>query len=144
MMFQCQRCGWCCKNVVINVSYSDIVRWLHQERNDVLKEISFINNYPRKGTGGFYIAKTTFNPKRPCPFLEDGETSICKIYDTRPVACRDAPLGYTKFYGCPAFNKTEIPEATRNKIKKRQYQDFRKAHNNWKQLLNILVETRRR
>lgn len=135
--FKCKQCGWCCKNKVISVAYSDIVRWFNQGRKDILKEISFINNYPRKNTGAFYIAKTTFNPKQACPFFENG---LCSIYETRPRCCRDFPnKPEPKCIGCKT---AKFDMDYREKVRKKQYLDYKRAHNNIRQLINILVEAR--
>lgn len=130
MTFECQRCGWCCRNVVINISHLDITRWFNQGRNDILREISFINNYPHKNTGGFYVAKTTFNPKQPCPFLKG---NVCTIHGTKPKACGDYPLASQ----CPNYNG-EKSEALRQE----QLRDFKLAFDNRNQLLKILVMAR--
>lgn len=135
--FKCQRCGWCCQNVVINITYSDIVRWLSEDRKGILQEISFIDNYPRKGTGGFYIAKTAFNPKQSCPFLEmNNRVATCKIHSTKPKACQDYPLSSH----CPNFNETP---PNLEQIKRGQIKDFKMAFNNRRILLNALIEARR-
>ena len=135
MTFKCKRCGYCCKNIVIPISYSDIARWFNTGRNDILHEVSFINNYPRKGTGGFYITKTATAPKQQCPFLT--KQNKCRIYPVRPRACKDFPFGHTAVGGCPAWDgkASEI-------VKEQQFKDFKMAHDNWKPLLTILVQAR--
>lgn len=135
MGFKCQCCGWCCKNVVINVCYSDIMRWEKEERLDILREISYIDNYKKVGNG-FYIAKTAFNPKQPCPFLKDG---LCSIYATRPLSCKDFPLGVKKSE-CPAF---VFDSEAYKEIVKNQRDDFRRSYENSKELFEILVKARK-
>ena len=139
--FKCKRCGWCCENIVINVSYSDIIGWYQKKRWDVLKEVAWINNYPRVNTGGFYITKTALNPKQPCPFLKrkNGITS-CGIQDIKPVACRDAPMGYDKFKGCKTFVKPD--KKTKKEIMRRHDKDFKKAFDNRMFLVGFLAEAR--
>ena len=138
--FTCQQCGWCCRNVVINVSHSDITRWFHEGRWDILREVSFIDNYPKKNTGGFYIVETVRNPKKPYPFLKNNS---CSIHDTKPVACKDAPYGYSNFPNCPAFDeaiddiKKHYPEVTR-----RQRKDFYQAFKQHRHLINLLAYVR--
>ena len=111
MVFKCIQCGKCCKEIPIDIAGSDIIRWYNQGRWDILQEISLIDNYPKKGQCGFFIAKTTFNPKQDCPFLVDNK---CSIHDTKPLACKDAPIGHTKFDLCPVFNKKDIKKKDRN------------------------------
>jgi Fe-S-cluster containining protein len=136
--FKCRQCGWCCRNVVINVSHSDIQRWLRGRRKDILDEVSFIDNYPKQGTGGFYIRTTAFNPKQPCPFhCDEG----CSIYETRPIACRDYPLASVSA-GCPVFDDVSISEGRKKNLKRRQYADFRQAHDKRNELIRLLVEVR--
>jgi len=141
---KCKRCGWCCKNIVINVAHSDIIRWVRQDQRDVLEAISFIDNYPKKGTGGFYIRETALNPKRPCPFLKyNDKLSSCSIHSTKPLACKDAPLGYDSFSNCPAFDSQTIDKEVQDRIKTNQHKDFKLAYTNQGQLLVILTKMRR-
>lgn len=135
MKFKCKKCGWCCRNEVINVSYSDFVRWQEMSRFDILKEVSFINNYPKKGVGGFYIVKTAFNPKQPCPFYQKGE---CSIHSVKPRSCKDYPLA-RKRCGCPAF-KDDV--SARGRIEKSQYKDFRNCVSNYELLMGMLYHAR--
>jgi len=147
--FQCRRCGWCCRNVVINIAYSDIVRWFNEGRNEILQEVSFIDNYPKKGTGGFYIAKTSFNPKQPCPFLgSENGLAVCSIYETRPIVCRDFPYGRdiktTTAMSCAMYPEPHfiLDRTICRQVKKRQFRDFKMAFDNRRQLLNILIVAR--
>lgn len=139
-MFECIQCGKCCKEIIINVSYSDIIRWYKTKRYDILSEVSFINNYPKKNTGGFYIAKTTFNPKQPCPFLD--KDNLCTIHDTKPRACKDAPIGNLTFKVCPVFDPNDIPDRLRNRVRHDQEQDFKLAFKKYLYLLDLLHKAR--
>lgn len=140
--FNCLKCGQCCKTVVINVGSNDILRWQKAGRADILREVSWLHNYPRKGTGGFYIIKTTFNPKQPCPFL--GPDNLCAIQDIKPRACRDYPLSHDKAIpGCPASEIEGMYPAKRKSIKKSQHKDFKKAFFNQGRFMKILIEARR-
>lgn len=134
---ECQRCGWCCENVTINVCHSDMLRWRSQERWDILIEISYLDNYGKMGDG-FYIAKTTFSPKQPCPFLDGNE---CDIHDTKPRACKDAPMGYESFPNCPAFIRQD--DDTIRRIKEGQYTDFKRAWRNKEGLFKMLLKARK-
>lgn len=141
--FTCQRCGWCCKNIIICVSYSDIIRWQRQNRVDILSEVSWLHNYPRMGTGGFYVLKTALNPKRACPFLleKDGKTS-CDIQITKPRACVDAPASLEKevMEGCPSY--IESSNKARKLIANSQHKDFREAFDKRMPLIAILETAR--
>jgi len=141
MEFKCKRCGWCCENIVINVSYSDIVGWHRKNRWDILNEVAWINNYPKKDTGGFYITKTTLNPKKFCPFLrKQNNITSCSIQDVKPVACRDAPMGYGKFDGCKGFVQSD--DKTRQRIMDRHDKDFKEAFDKHMFLLQFLAKAR--
>ncbi len=106
--FKCRRCGWCCKNKVINILYSDIKRWKKENRNDILKEVSYVE-VPNKIVSGFYFIKTTVPSHKKCPFLEFKDNlAVCTIYKTRPRTCRNNPeiipkIQYKKWLSCPAF-----------------------------------------
>lgn len=140
--FKCQICGKCCKEIVINIAYSDITRWLAQKRYDILYQISWIDNYPKEGTGGFYIRETALAPKRSCPFLVDNK---CNIYDTRPRACADFPHGHDIWKPCPAWEEIDyhIENKKHLRTKVEQYQDFKKAHESRHHLIKRLFEMRR-
>jgi len=134
----CIGCGNCCRTRVIDITFSDILRWNEQKRWDILKEVSFIDNYPIKGQGGFYIEKSAKAPKRPCPFLTSDNK--CSINDTKPSGCSDAPLAYKVFPECSVFEKPsdDVIEAMINK----QTQDIIAAKKNYNIVMNVLVEAR--
>ena len=140
--FVCQKCGWCCRNVNINVSYSDILRWAKDKRLDILSQISYIDNDdPQKR--GFYIADTVTAPKKPCQFLLDGQ---CSIYETRPRACAEFPSAHSKDekleIQCPARDDFELPEHELHELKKEQGMDFIIAEDRKGRLLKILTNAR--
>lgn len=136
--FKCKQCGWCCKNLPIPITYSDIMKWVGSP--NILQEISFIDNYPKKGTGAFYIAKTTFNPKQPCPFLDSHMN--CSIHRIKPKTCEDFPYGAKHYPNCilSCSLKSNINQA--NTIKTSQHSDFKRAYLQKERLLKILVMTR--
>lgn len=143
--FNCKRCGWCCENKVINIAASDLMRWKKEGRKDILKEISWIHNYPRDNTGGFYIAQTAFNPKQACPFLKyDDNLSSCFIYQTRPRCCRNFPYGQEIVKECPGSSEISFdldPNISKN-VKTEQYKDFKLAFDNRNIFLKIIIEGR--
>jgi Fe-S-cluster containining protein len=147
-MFKCTQCGKCCQEINIPVCYSDIERWKKKERYDILFQVSWINNFPKKNTGGFYIRdtckKSKYGDKLPCPFLvnNNDSTTSCSIHSTKPKACKDAPSGFTEFTICPAWKEPE-PESVREGIKNVQYVDFRRAFDERDYLLTVLFNTRK-
>ena len=138
-MFHCRRCGWCCKHIVINVAYSDILRWFHGGRFDILREVSYIDNYPKKGLGGFYVAKTAFKPKQACPFLT--KQNLCGIHETKPRACRDFPYGHQRIVECPAWGDVKYTATPRDV--KAMRRDFKRAYDERHNIHRLLMEARR-
>lgn len=140
---ECVRCGWCCEASTIAVSQSDILRWNREKRKDILIQVSFIANYPRIGRAGFYITKTTQNPKQPCPFLtiEEG-LAVCGINDTKPRICEDFPESKPHETKCPIIVASKISPVRTHQLTVRQARDFKKTAQQQKQLLNILYRVR--
>lgn len=136
---ECRRCGTCCKEPIIEVCYGDIIRWKEENRKDVLQEISFLDNYPERGYGGFYIEKSVRKPKQPCPFYID---NLCSIYGTRPMACRDYPYSQSKEKSL-CVNISPVDKFFRDMLKKRQQKAFNKSIARYPELMAILVESRR-
>lgn len=133
-------CGKCCKELPIEVFASDIRRWLFEKRYDILEQVSFLDNYPSLGTGGFYVIETVKAPKRPCPFLnQDG---LCSIHNTKPRICRDYPLGYTGWKSCPYMNKSDVTERKARRLRKKQIRDLKDTLMNKTFLLKQLIEAR--
>ena len=133
----CQQCGNCCREKVIDITFSDILRWSDQKRWDILCEIFYLDNYPVKGQGGFYIEKSAKAPKAPCPFLAQNQ---CSINDTKPSGCADAPLAYKEFPECPVFKKSS--DTVINEMVKKQTQDIMASKRNYNIVMNVLVEAR--
>jgi len=140
---ECQKCGLCCRELPVDISASDIRRWLQERRTDILRQISWVDNYPHKGTGGFFFLKTIQAPKQPCPFLD--ENNLCSIYETRPRVCADFPYGHDIWKPCPAWEKIGYYKEQRKdrRAKKVQLKDFKDAHDNRHQLLKKIIEGRR-
>ena len=139
--FTCLRCSWCCKNVNINVSYSDILRWSKENRLDILNEISYID-HEDKNKRGFYITETVLAPKRACPFLKDIDSlPTCSIHDTEPRACKEFPLIYSENekerVECPA-KEFQCDENEIFQLKKEQGLDFIIAEDRKEKLVRIL------
>lgn len=138
---KCIHCGNCCRTRAIDVAFSDILRWSGEKRNDILKEVYFIDNYPIKGQGGFYFEKSLKKKddmKRYCPFLTN--RNKCSIHRTKPGGCKDAPLAYEEFKECPIFKKPG--RKLRNKLVKKQTKDIMAAKKNFNIIMSILSGAR--
>ena len=140
-MSKCIGCGNCCRERAIDIAFSDVLRWSDEKRSDILREVYYLDNYPMRGSGGFYFEKSI--PKkedmdRPCPFLSDNR---CSIHDTKPSGCKDAPLAYKEFKECPVFEKPNNDVI--NAMVKKQTQDIMAAKRNRDIIMNILIEARK-
>jgi Fe-S-cluster containining protein len=124
--------------MAICISYSDIIRWNGEKRRDILREISFTKNAPQGA--GFYVGQTILGPeKKPCPFLVD---NLCGIHPTKPMVCKDAPTGFTKFEECPAWKPEHINRKRLKKVQRRQAKDFNKCVTYFKDLFDIIIKDR--
>ena len=100
----CLTCANCCKTTSPIFYQTDIERAAKALR---MKPGSFVEQYLRVDEDKDWVLKSS-----PCPFLEDDNK--CKIYDSRPKACREYPhtdrkkmvqimdLTYKKSLVCPA------------------------------------------
>ena len=82
--FRCAQCGACCR-AYVQVTEGDLLRWAAQGRRDTLRSVSPIEGW---------IEPVTRAGAPTCPYLRDGPrpgTYACRIYDTRPEACRKFP-----------------------------------------------------
>lgn len=141
MQTQCIGCGNCCKERSIDITFSDILRWSNEKRNDILREVYYIDNYPVKGQGRFYFEKSIKkreDMKRHCSFLTS--KNKCSIHDTKPSGCKDAPFAYTEFKECPVFKKSD--DDIINSTVKKQTQDIMAAKNNFNIVMDILTKAR--
>lgn len=107
----CLECANCCKTISPAMNDSDVRRMSIALK---IKESDFISKYLFLDADGDYVFKTS-----PCPFLMDDNK--CRIYPSRPKACREYPhTDRKRFYQildltaknskiCPAvFNIIEI------------------------------------
>jgi Fe-S-cluster containining protein len=133
--FNCVRCGECCKQLPIDIGYSDIIKWEDKNRNDILREVRLIGNFPIPKAGGFYFEKTLQRKgkeKSPCPFY-DGDG--CSIYSLRPFVCRGYPKS-TKNATCSSA--VPVRKWIREFIQKQQQRDYKKSIDNRNMLLDII------
>jgi len=137
MKFKCQQCGNCCRQLSIYIGYDDIMRWVEQDRQDILKETVFCKGAP--SGDGFYFEHTVTAPKQACKFLKDNR---CTIYETRPMVCKDFPHSMSKITCCPIWKKEYFNKSRYKKILGRQDKSFKKCVTNFDQLLNITMKAR--
>jgi Fe-S-cluster containining protein len=129
--------------MAICISYSDIVRWQKEKRNDILREVSYAKGFP--GGNGFYFAKTVKGPvKQQCPFLEkqDGLFS-CSIQMTKPIGCDDFPIGFNNPKDCSRWNESMKNPKKIKEVQKRHRKDFRKAEICFILLFDIISKARK-
>lgn len=132
MKFECQCCGWCCKNFGDdNHKYLPIFEWevkTYQKIADGTRrcqpceseekiKISFKPvKYLLDEKSGIVFVYLYGMTTEPCPFLEKNK---CSIYSDRAIICRQFPLLWTAklhignefgascFSDCPKFNCKE-------------------------------------
>lgn len=122
MKFECQCCGWCCRNFGdADHKYLPIFEWEvknYQRIADGRKiKISFkLVRYLLDEKSGIVFVYLYGMTTQPCPFLEKNR---CSIYDDRAIICRQFPLLWTAklhigntfgascFSDCPKFNSKE-------------------------------------
>ena len=103
LKFRCTGCGNCCRDTVVCINDEDIRRIVDgtgKPVNEFVRfftpeEIAMSHNDPLwlrfdKGKAVMGLRKTEDR----CVFL-DNKTNFCKIYEYRPVTCRDHPVNVT-------------------------------------------------
>lgn len=136
--FICKKCGECCRQLVICLTYSDIMRWVKQNRQDILRETVFAKGAPQGD--GFYFEHTITAPKKPCLFLKENR---CSIHKTKPACCKAVPDSLNKFDICPVWKKDKHFSKKRfEKINRSLDKDFKACVINFKQFLEITFMAR--
>ncbi len=79
--FDCLTCANCCKTTSPIFYQTDIERIARTLR---VKPGQFVDQYLRIDEDGDYVLKSS-----PCPFLD--ADNYCRVYDSRPKACREYP-----------------------------------------------------
>lgn len=79
---KCKKCGCCCRNMIVEIEWLDIVREpkLGPPNSQLLDghgKIKFESDWEKE----FLLA---CGKTMPCPFLKD---NLCTIYPTRPNVC---------------------------------------------------------
>ncbi|PKL60195.1 MAG: hypothetical protein CVV33_03900, partial [Methanomicrobiales archaeon HGW-Methanomicrobiales-4] len=125
----CLRCGKCCRyGPSINASHEDLIRWIRDERPDILhffeaycSDGTYVNCTELINTNAISCVLWTdmINPKTgdyytDCPFLRssEGDTWFCAIHLTRPAICvRFRPWEWGVkglFFACPLVDKINV------------------------------------
>jgi Fe-S-cluster containining protein len=97
----CKRCGKCCLAIAFSlICDEDIARWNAENRDDIFKIIDF---WHPLWAGDHLINAADGRPIHGCPFFDfEGTGGLCRIYETRPIACRDYVCGSS--YICPQWS----------------------------------------
>lgn len=103
LKFRCTGCGNCCRDTVVCVNDEDVRRIVDgtgRSPKDFVRffthdEIAMSHNDPlwlRFDKGRAVMGLRKIHDR--CIFL-DAKSNLCKIYDHRPVTCRDHPVNVT-------------------------------------------------
>lgn len=128
----CLRCGRCCRyGRSINASSEDLVRWIREDRSDILRYFEAFcsdDSYVNCGRipGAEFLSRVLWtdmiNPDSgdyytDCPFLvsSDEDTWFCQIHETRPAICvRFRPWEWGekgRFFACPLVDRRDRGES---------------------------------
>lgn len=129
LKFECKKCGKCCEDFGNHGHYLPLFEWEVTELRDIAKNKNVnLNIKPidvmldKKSGFAFTFQYGMLN--EPCPFLIN---KSCSIYENRPIACRQFPIGKThavsnminlsNFIHCENFNNREFLEMMSNNAK---------------------------
>ena len=107
--FKCVQCGHCCLDLPdayqTSVPESDLKRWKHENRSDILKWVDTFG-----GLNDIWISPKTGEPANRCPWLRKlpkKNKYICRIHDTKPEHCRKFPRSkrHALENGCKGFHR---------------------------------------
>lgn len=87
--FECIKCGECCKDRSIPITYWDVVRWEREGRLDIIQEVKFVHYADPSGIDWYYFYNTALRGDI-CSFLMDDNK--CMIHETKPVVCKNYPF----------------------------------------------------
>ena len=124
MIFQCKKCGSCCKQTPQNGDKNSRQILVYPEEADMMQTLAKIKEIsvtlteelpiPDKKNKQMIVTRYILEPNKDhdCPFLAEDE---CLIYDQRPMVCRAYPLVINEksfvehnFYidrNCPAYGE---------------------------------------
>jgi len=86
-VFECQRCGDCCREKEVFVGIADLLLWI--EENALEKVLPNLELEVLESWSVIILRKKDGI----CPLLET-EGNVCQIYESRPLFCRSYPLGF--------------------------------------------------
>lgn len=133
----CKKCGKCCKSTdfekrIVIIYPSDLLQISKKLR---ISEKEFACKYCEKDfiqCDGYiiniYILK---NNENKCIFL--AEDNLCKIFNNRPIQCRNAPYNYFAYEDVwkhmPCFDMNEISNCNSTENDKKLVEELLKGYN---------------
>lgn len=134
---KCKKCGKCCKSTdfekrIVIIYPSDL---LHISKKLNISKRKFIQEYCIKDSiqcDGYvinmYVLKSNENK---CIFLT--ADNLCKIFDDRPLQCREAPYNYFAYENVwahmPCLDENEIINSDSSENDKKLVQELLKGYN---------------
>jgi Fe-S-cluster containining protein len=131
-VFECQKCGECCKKRdSIVISLADLSRWNRDLTLPSLYPyltIEMVNNSSIQ----ILLKKTESEDEKSqkgCPLYDDNN-KICNIYFSKPLFCSSFPLGFDgknffiKDKNCPGIGKGKMTDDTLKKAREMAKEDF--------------------
>lgn len=124
MEFKCLNCGLCCREYICYVNLNDIMRWLEQDRLDIISCLTWHLIRERNPPYMLFIPKKKhiknhsllkmfyrkeWENNNECIFLHD---NVCRIYKTRPETCKNFPKGKLDSK-CPGLKRETITREDR-------------------------------
>jgi len=106
--FVCQKCGLCCKNETISITFTDLDRWVV---DDTIYRVTHLLRIEEVDGKLKIILKK--DDDGICN-LYHRDNKNCTIYETRPIFCRAFPLGFDgenyflKSTKCKGLNRGEM------------------------------------
>jgi Fe-S-cluster containining protein len=138
--FECQHCADCCKNLRVDVTYSDITRWKREGRWDILQRVALAEGHD--GRMDFCLYETTAS-KSQCPFLF--EDNRCRIHPTKPQVCRHFPFNATleRATLCRGVGKgPPVPPTVFQTIARNERRDFLRLQGHTSNVMKLLLGAR--
>ncbi|WP_455391770.1 YkgJ family cysteine cluster protein [[Eubacterium] cellulosolvens] len=122
--FECQLCGKCCETETINITVSDLDRWVAD--NTIYRVFHLLKLDDNEGVPRIILKKD-----------EDGVCNLyhrdnkrCTIYESRPLICQAFPLGFNgtnyhlKSTECIGLKKGEMTKEQLDAIRNSAFDEY--------------------